>query len=102
MRRDSSPCKYRSEADFGKSARGAGMKKYLNPRGIKILDALDKVSGRYRATPAQVSLAWLMARPGVTAPIASATSVDQLQELLRATTLRLDAEAMRALDEASA
>ncbi len=94
--------KYRSEADFAKSARGAGMKKYMNPRGMKILDALDDVALRCHATPAQVSLAWLMARPGVTAPIASATSVDQLQELLRAVTLKLDTEAMQALDEASA
>ena len=94
--------KYRSEADFAKSARGGGMKKYMNPRGMKILDALDDVARRCHATPAQVSLAWLMARPGITAPIASATTVDQLQELLRAVTLRLDAEAIRALDEASA
>ena len=94
--------KYRSDADFGKSARGPGMKKYMNPRGMRILDALDDVARRYSATPAQVSLAWLMARPGVTAPIASATTVDQLQELLRATTLKLDATAMHALDEASA
>jgi aryl-alcohol dehydrogenase-like predicted oxidoreductase len=94
--------KYRSEIDFGKSARGGGMKKYMNPRGMKILDALDDVARRHHATPAQVSLAWLMARPGVTAPIASATTVDQLQELLRAVTLKLDTEAMRALDAASA
>jgi aryl-alcohol dehydrogenase-like predicted oxidoreductase len=94
--------KYRSDADFAKSARGAGMKKYMNPRGMKILDALDDVGRRCDATPAQVSLAWLMARPGVTAPIASATTVDQLQELLRAVTLKLDSEAMRALDTASA
>ena len=94
--------KYRSEADFAKSARGGGMKKYMNPRGMKILDALDDVARRCHATPAQVSLAWLMARPGITAPIASATTVDQLRELLRAATLRLDAEAIRALDEASA
>ena len=94
--------KYRSEADFAKSARGAGMKKYMNPRGMKILDALDDVARRHDATPAQVSLAWIMARPGVTAPIASATTVDQLQELLRAATLKLDGEAMRMLDEASA
>ncbi len=94
--------KYRSEADFAKSARGGGMKKYMNPRGMKILDALDDVARRCHATPAQVSLAWLMARPGVTAPIASATSVEQLQELLRAVTLKLDTEAMRELDAASA
>jgi aryl-alcohol dehydrogenase-like predicted oxidoreductase len=94
--------KYRSEADFAKSARGPGMKKYLNPRGMKILDALESVAKRSNATPAQVSLAWLMARPGVTAPIASATNLDQLEELLRATELKLDAEATRALDAASA
>jgi aryl-alcohol dehydrogenase-like predicted oxidoreductase len=94
--------KYRSEADFAKSARGPGMKKYVNPRGMKILDALDAVARGCNATPAQVSLAWLMARPGVTAPIASATTVEQLQELLRATALQLDAEAMQALERASA
>ncbi len=90
--------KYRSDADFGKSARGPGMKKYLNQRGMEILDALDEVARRYRATPAQVSLAWLIARPSVTAAIASATSIVQLDELLRATTLRLDAEAMQTLE----
>ena len=94
--------KYRSDADFGKSARGPGMKKFMNPRGMRILDTLDDVARRYSATPAQVSLAWLMARPGVTAPIASATTVDQLRELLRATTLKLDGAAMVALNEASA
>jgi aryl-alcohol dehydrogenase-like predicted oxidoreductase len=93
--------KYRSQADFGKSARGPGMKKYVNPRGMKILDALDRVARRYAATPAQIALAWLMAQPGVTAPIASATSVAQLDELVAATKLELDAEAMRALDAAS-
>ena len=94
--------KYRSEADFGKSARGPGMKKYLNPRGLRILDALDRVAQRVGETPAQVALAWLVAQPGVAAPIASATSVAQLEQLIAATRLDLDAEAMRALDEASA
>jgi aryl-alcohol dehydrogenase-like predicted oxidoreductase len=94
--------KYRTEADFGKSARGQGMKKYLNARGMKILDALDEVARRANATPAQVSLAWLMARPGVTAPIASATNVDQLREILAATEIKLDAEAIEKLDSASA
>ena len=94
--------KYRSEADFGKSARGPGMKKYLNPRGTRILDVLDEVARRYNATPAQVSLAWLMTRPGVTAPIASATNLDQLSEILRATAIKLDAEARAALEQASA
>ncbi len=93
--------KYRSEADFGKSARGPGMKKFLNPRGMKILEALDSVSLRLHATPAQIALAWLMARPGVTAPIASATNPDQLREILGAATLEVDAEASQALDTAS-
>jgi len=94
--------KYRSEADFGKSARGPGMKKYLNPRGMKILDVLHGVARRLSATPAQVSLAWLMARPGVTAPIVSATNLDQLREILGATALKLDAEATAELERASA
>jgi len=94
--------KYRSEADLGKSQRGGGMKKYLNPRGMRILDALDVVGTRLNATPAQVALAWLIAQPGVTAPIASATTIAQLNELIAGTRLELDAEAMRVLDEASA
>lgn len=93
--------KYRSADDFGKSARGPGMKKYLTPRGIGILDALEEVAQRHRATPAQVSLAWLMARPGVTAAIASATNLKQLGELLDATALQLDEESKSALDAVS-
>jgi aryl-alcohol dehydrogenase-like predicted oxidoreductase len=93
--------KYRSEADFGKSARGAGMKKYLNPRGFRILAALDAVAARLHATPTQVALAWLIARPGVAAPIASATSTAQLDQLIAATRLALDAEAMQTLNKAS-
>jgi aryl-alcohol dehydrogenase-like predicted oxidoreductase len=94
--------KYRSEADFGKSARGPGMKRFLNPRGMKIIDALGEVARRYDATPAQIALAWLMARPGVTAPIASATNLEQLREILRAAEIKLDAQATQALDRASA
>ena len=93
--------KYRSDADFFKSARGPGMKKYLNSRGIGILDALDAVSRSRGATPAQVALAWLMARPGVTAPIASATSLAQLEDLIGASRLVLDADSVRSLDRAS-
>jgi aryl-alcohol dehydrogenase-like predicted oxidoreductase len=93
--------KYRSEADFAKSARGPGMKKFMNARGMKILDALDEVAKRYDATPAQISLAWLMARPGVTAPIASATNLDQLQEILGSTEIKFDSEAIEMLDTAS-
>jgi aryl-alcohol dehydrogenase-like predicted oxidoreductase len=93
--------KYRSERDLGRSARGAGVRKYLNERGFRILAALDGVAPRLGATPAQVALAWLMARPGVTAPIASATSLAQLEELLGAARLVLDADALSALDAAS-
>ncbi len=78
------------------------MHKFLNPRGLRILAALDAVAGRYGATPAQIALAWLMARPGVTAPIASATSVAQLDALLAATRIVLDDDARRTLDDASA
>jgi aryl-alcohol dehydrogenase-like predicted oxidoreductase len=93
--------KYRSDADFGKSLRGGGMQKFLNPRGHAILAALGDVAARCNATMAQVALAWLMHRPSVTAPIASATSVAQLEELLGAADLRLDTDAIRALDQAS-
>jgi len=95
--------KYRSESDLGKSARGGGIgKKYLNERGLRILSALDEVAGRQHATPAQVALAWLIARPSVTAPIASATSLEQLDDLIKATELELDETSLRLLDEASA
>ena len=94
--------KYRSEADLGKSARGQGVKKYVNPKGLAVLDALDAVSERLNATPAQVALAWQIARPGITAPIASATSLAQLEGLVAAARLKLDTDAIRAIDAASA
>ena len=94
--------KYRTEADFAKSERGRGRQKYLNPRGLRILAALDDVAGRCRASPAQVALAWLIGRPGVAAPIASATSLAQLAKWIAATRLPLDADALRTLDGASA
>ena len=94
--------KYRSEADLGKSVRGGGVRGYLNERGFRILAALDEVAGALRATPAQVALAWQMARPGLTAPIASATSLPQLRELMGAAQLALPAEAVALLDRASA
>jgi len=93
--------KYRSRADLGKSARGGGMAKHFNSRGEAILAALDRTSARLSATPAQVALAWLMTRPSVVAPIASATNVAQLRELMAATELTLDAKALAELDEAS-
>ncbi|WP_044018778.1 aldo/keto reductase [Hymenobacter sp. APR13] len=96
--------KYRTDADLAKSVRGSSIgPKYLNDRGRRILAALDAVVARHAgATPAQVALAWIMARPGLTAPIASATTAEQVQELLGATALQLSAEDMRALNEASA
>jgi aryl-alcohol dehydrogenase-like predicted oxidoreductase len=94
--------KYRSETDLSKSPRGQGVKKYLNGRGFAILKALDEVAEQYNATPAEVSLAWLMARPGITAPIASATSVDQLHDIAKATEVKLDKSAIDKLTTASA
>ena len=93
--------KYRSEADLGQSQRGAAVKKYLNERGLKILAALDEVAKANRAKPSQVALAWLMARPAVTAPIASATTRAQLRELMAAADLVLDAASIERLDRAS-
>ncbi|MEB0261868.1 MULTISPECIES: aldo/keto reductase [unclassified Mucilaginibacter] len=93
--------KYRSEADLNKSQRGGGVKKYLNGRGYKILATLDKVAEKYDATPAAVSLAWVMARPGITAPIASATSVQQTNDLAKAAQLNLSGEAVELLTTAS-
>ena len=94
--------KYRSETDLGQSPRGRSVGKYLNERGMRILGALDRVSTALGATPGQVALAWLMARPGVTAAIASATSVKQFAELVKATELKLDSHSIEALDKASA
>ena len=93
--------KYRSPADLKDAARGAFVGKYLNPRGERILRALDEVAASHRSTPASVALAWLMARPSVTAPIASATSSAQLQSLISAVQLRLEPAAIEALDHAS-
>lgn len=94
--------KYRSEADFSKSKRGGAMGKYLNERGFRILDALDKVADQYNTSQASVALAWLIAHPGITAPIASATSIGQLQDLINATQLSLSDEAIKLLTDASA
>jgi aryl-alcohol dehydrogenase-like predicted oxidoreductase len=93
--------KYRSEADLTKSTRGGGIKKYLNERGFRILAALDQVAAKYASTPASVALAWLIARPSVSAPIASATSLEQLGSLVKATELRLDGDSIGLLDKAS-
>lgn len=94
--------KYRSADDLAGSARGGWVKGYLHPRGLRILAALDAVAARHAAQPGEVALAWLMARPGVTAPIASATTLDQLEGLIRATRLYLADDDITALDQASA
>lgn len=91
--------KYRSEQDLGKSTRGRGVKKYLNERGLRVLAALDEVAAAHAVSPAQAALAWLMTR--TTAPIASATSLEQLADLMAAAALRLTDEEVAALDRAS-
>jgi aryl-alcohol dehydrogenase-like predicted oxidoreductase len=93
--------KYRSEKDLGKSARGGAIKSYLNERGFRILDALDEVARDSKSTPARVALAWLMARPSITAPIASATSLEQLHDLIEATKLELSHGSIELLTKAS-
>jgi aryl-alcohol dehydrogenase-like predicted oxidoreductase len=94
--------KYRTEQDLAKSPRGGGVKKYLTPRGLAILAALDTVSANHGCGPAEVALAWLMAREGVTAPIASATSVEQMKSFSTAASLALSADEQATLDRASA
>jgi aryl-alcohol dehydrogenase-like predicted oxidoreductase len=93
--------KYRSENDLSQSSRGQGIKDFLNPRGYKILAALDKVAAEYDVTPAAIALAWIIARPGITAPIASATTIKQLNELTKATALKLNSDAIDLLNKAS-
>ena len=93
--------KYRSEADLAKGPRGQMVKKYLNDKGFRVLGALDSVAKEMSSTPARVALAWLIAQPGIAAPIASATSLPQLEDLFAATRLKLDAAKLKRLDEAS-
>jgi len=94
--------KYRSEADLSKSQRGSGIRQFLNERGMRILDALDKVAKEYNSTPAAISLAWLIKRPGIVAPIASATSIGQLKDITGAVDINLSDEAIQQLNMASA
>ena len=94
--------KYRSKSDSLKSLRGGKMENYFNNRGMKILDALDAISKQYDTTQAAVALAWLIQKPSVTAPIVSATSLSQLESIIKAPQLNLDSHAMQFLDEASA
>lgn len=94
--------KYRSEDDLSQSARAGTVKKYLNERGYGILNALDQVAEKFHSTPARVALAWVIARPSITAAIASATSLAQLNDLIEATRLQLDQESIALLNQASA
>jgi aryl-alcohol dehydrogenase-like predicted oxidoreductase len=94
--------KYRNKQDTEKAARGGLVQKYLNDGGFGVVSALDEVANAHRATPARVALAWLLAQPGITAPIASATNEKQLADLVEATKLKLDAASILKLTEASA
>lgn len=94
--------KYRSAADFGKSPRGGAMANYLNAKGLKILAALDAVAAAHKVKPAAIALAWLIARPSITAPIASATSVEQLADFSAAAELKLSRDEIARLDAAGA
>ncbi len=94
--------KYRSKDDLSGRARAGGAGKYLNPHGLGILAALDEVSGRLDATPAQVALAWILAQPALAAPIVSATSTEQLSDIVKCTELTLDGDALALLNKASA
>jgi aryl-alcohol dehydrogenase-like predicted oxidoreductase len=93
--------KYRRKADTEGKARGSRVEKYLDERGLRILDALDEIAAAHETKPAAIALAWLMARPAITAPIASATSVEQLQDLIAATRIELSGPEIHRLDQAS-
>jgi aryl-alcohol dehydrogenase-like predicted oxidoreductase len=94
--------KYRSESDAAGKPRARNVTKYFNERGFKIIDALFKVAKKYNATPARISLAWLLARPSITAPIVSATNLEQLKDLIPSVDLALDRESIAFLNQASA
>lgn len=94
--------KYRSEKDLAQGPRGQMVKKYLDERGFRILGALDAVAAKLHSTPGKVAIAWLIARPSITAPIASATSVQQLKDLVDAANLQLDPASIETLNQASA
>jgi len=93
--------KYRSEKDLTKSARGGGVKKYLNERGFRILSALDKVAHEYHTTPATIAISWLQSKSSIAAPIASATSIEQLEALMKSVEIKLSGEDIALLNEAS-
>jgi aryl-alcohol dehydrogenase-like predicted oxidoreductase len=94
--------KYRSEADVGDAKRSAGVKKYINPKGLGVLQALDDAAKKHNSNPTQITLAWLMQRKAITAPIVSATSLQQLKDLIASPNVKLDAADVAAIDKASA
>jgi aryl-alcohol dehydrogenase-like predicted oxidoreductase len=94
--------KYRSAADSEGKARGGMVGKYINERGLAVIDALEAVAKQHNSTPAAVALAWLIAQPGITSPIASATSDRQLRAIVESTQLELDAASIAQLNQASA
>ncbi|MGD9804709.1 MAG: aldo/keto reductase [Hyphomicrobiaceae bacterium] len=94
--------KYRTEADLAGKARSAGAGKYLNAKGFAVLKALDDAASKHNATLAQVALAWLLAQPAIAAPIASATSIEQLNDIVKSATLKLDEGSLTALKQAGA
>jgi aryl-alcohol dehydrogenase-like predicted oxidoreductase len=94
--------KYRSEKDLSKSVRGQKASRYLNERGLKILNAMDEVASKFNCKLSSVAIAWLLSKPSVTAPIASATNPDQLNDIIKGATLKLSGEAIKKLDDASA
>jgi aryl-alcohol dehydrogenase-like predicted oxidoreductase len=94
--------KYRSESDAAGKARARNVTKYLNEHGLQILAALDQVAKKHNATPARISLAWLLARPSITAPIVSATNLEQLKDLISSVNLTLDRDSIEFLNLASA
>ena len=94
--------KYRSEADIGNAQRGSRVKSYINPKGMGVLKALDDVAKKHNSNPTQVSLAWLMQRKSITAPIVSATNLQQLKDLIASPNVKLDAADVAAIDKASA
>jgi aryl-alcohol dehydrogenase-like predicted oxidoreductase len=93
--------KYRREEDLASASRGERVRSYMNARGTRILAALDTLAAEYAASPAQIALAWILARPSITAPLASATSETQLHDLLKATRLELGRDSLAHLDHAS-
>jgi aryl-alcohol dehydrogenase-like predicted oxidoreductase len=93
--------KYRSEQDAEGKARGMFVKKYMTPQGFQVLRVLDEIAQEYHTTPAQITLAWLLARPSVTSPIVSATSVAQLNDIVKAADIKLDQAAVQRLNEVS-